>query len=175
MTTYTPASKGMQERAGDIIRRYYPILQLVDIKIDILMAATDEEDGEPVKLNGYPCQAVVRILGPKERAKGQGDAEIVIDEANWNDLTTAEQDALLDHEIYHLEVVIGQNHKPKVDPYGRPKLKMRLHDRQFGWFDEIASRHGTASVEVKQATAFKLSASQLYFQFEPPARAETAA
>ena len=172
MTTYTPAPEEVHARCVALIKRFHPDLVSVGIRLDILFAQTDAEDGHSVKLNGYPCQAVVSILGPKERAKEQGDAQIIIDEENYHDLTEEEQDALLDHELYHLEVVKDQHGRPKRDPYGRPKLKMRLHDVQFGWFEEIARRHKQASGEVKQATQLYGLHRQTYFDFVDDTRSE---
>ena len=42
---------------------------------------------------------------------------------------------------------------------------MRLHDQDFGWFAEIAKRHGAASGEIMQATHLFLSGKQTYFEF----------
>jgi hypothetical protein len=43
---------------------------------------------------------------------------------------------------------------------------MKLHDREFGWFDAIAARHGAASCEVQQVTKLVEEAAQIYFQSE---------
>lgn len=56
----------------------------------------------------------------------------------------------------------------KRDDLGRPVLKIRLHDQQHGWFDEIARRHGDASIEVQQAKAFADSSGQTYFGWAAP-------
>lgn len=165
MKHYTPASDDVQGRALALIRRFHPDLEQVRIRIDFIFVSNDTEDAPALTLGGYPCQAVVKIIGPKERAMERGDAEIVIDEENWNELNDAEKDALLDHELYHLEVAKNKSKKPKFDSCGRPVLKMRKHDRQFGWFDAIAARHGKASLEVKQFTDFEEETGQLYLGF----------
>jgi len=163
MKSYTPASEEVQERALALIRRFHPDLARVQVRIDFIFVSTDSEDAPALTPGGYPAQAVVKIIGPKERAMERGDAEIVIDEANWNDLTAAERDALLDHELYHLEVAMNKNGtREKRDCCGRPVLKMRKHDRQFGWFDAIARRHGSASLEVIQFKKFTATNEQLY-------------
>lgn len=165
MKSYTPASDDVQERALALIKRYHPDLEQVRIRIDYIFVSTDTDGAAALTHGGYPAQAVVKIIGPKERAMERGDAEIVIDEENWNELTDAQKDALLDHELYHLEVAKNKSKKPKYDSCGRPVLKMRKHDRQFGWFDAIAARHGAASLEVKQFTEFTHETGQLYFGF----------
>ena len=166
MKSYTPASDAVRDRALALIKRFYPDLVDVQIRIDYIFVSTDTEDAPALTHGGYPAQAVVKILGPKERAMERGDAEIVIDEERWNELTDAEQDALLDHELYHLEVVKNKlKTRAKRDCCGRPVLKLRKHDRQFGWFDAIAARHGKASLEVKQFTDFEAETGQLYLGF----------
>jgi hypothetical protein len=40
------------------------------------------------------------------------------------------------------------------DDIGRPKLGIRLHDHQVGWFDSIVERHGIHAIEGKQAATF---------------------
>lgn len=52
-----------------------------------------------------------------------------------------------------------------MDAQGRPALKMRMHDREFGWFDEIARRHREHSIEIRQSTRLVEDVGQLYFGF----------
>lgn len=162
MKTYEKAPDEVHDRVAALIARFYPEFKTVRLKLDLIMASTDAEDGHAVALNGYPCQAVVKIIGLKERTMGRGDAEIVIDAENYDSLTDAEKDALLDHELYHLDPQRNKSGKWKTDDQGRIVLKMRKHDRQFGWFDAIARRHGKASAEVIQFTEFTGEAEQLY-------------
>ena len=74
---------------------------------------------------------------------------------------------MIDHELTHLA-----KKGTIFDPLDRPKLSMRLHDHQFGWFDQIAKRHGRASIEVKQVRAFFESSGQMYFDFEGGGKGE---
>jgi hypothetical protein len=51
-----------------------------------------------------------------------------------------------------------------LDDVGLPVIRMRPHDHDFGWFDVIAKRHGSAAVEVCQASVFAgEELRQLYF------------
>jgi hypothetical protein len=131
----------------------------------------DTEASEPVlKHGGYPAQAVCRITPVADRAMGMPDALITIDRSNWISLTPAQRNALIDHEITHLErAVEKETGLPKFDAVDRPKLKMRRHDHQLGWFDRVADRHGKASAEVRQATALMQESGQIYWDFEVPA------
>jgi hypothetical protein len=49
------------------------------------------------------------------------------------------------------------------DDIGRPLIKLRKHDYEFGWFNIIAARHGIASAEVQQATRIADEMGQYYF------------
>jgi hypothetical protein len=175
MKTYDQAPDEVRERVTVLMKRFHPDLEFVQLRVDLLMASTDAEDAHAVTLGGYPCLAVVKIVGPKERAKGCGDAEIVIDRDAYEAMTEKQRDALLDHELYHLEITRDKLGRPKRDDHQRPKLKMRKHDFQFGWFAEIARRHQENSFEVKQARAFAEEHSQLFFGFTIEAAAPAAA
>lgn len=161
-TIYEQARPEVHEMAADILRIHHPHLKLGDgdpVKICILMASNDGEEGsrgEPaVKCHGYPAQAVISIIPYKQRVDKRADAEIIIDEANWVDLTEPQQRALLDHEITHLEMQSDESGFVKTDDIGRPKLKLRLHDFQLGGFRTIARRYGADAPEVKLATDFQ--------------------
>jgi hypothetical protein len=129
----------------------------------------DTDSSESVlKHGGYPAAAVVRITPLKDRAQGFADASIVVDRAGWLALSQLQRNALIDHELTHLTRKLDKDSGEMVcDVLGRPKLAMRRHDRQFGWFDEVAQRHGQASPEVRQARVLMESSGQIYFDFEP--------
>lgn len=165
MKTYDPAPKEVHDRVKALIKRFYPDLENVGLRVDVLMAATDDESGHAVTLHGYPCDATIKILGAKDRAMDRGDVEIVIDNERYDSMGEKERDALIDHELYHVELKRDRHNKVKLDPYGRPQIKMRLHDFEAGWFHEIARRHGKNSGEVQQARALMGEHGQLYFEF----------
>lgn len=173
--TYDIAPPEVFDRLKRLLAKYHSELVEVTIRIDLLMASTDSEDAHAVTHGGYPAYAVVRITNAKERAKDCGDAEIVIDRDEYESMSDAQRDALLDHELYHLQVVRNKLGNPKLDDHGRPKLKLRKHDYQVGHFIEIARRHGRASVEVQQATAFIREHGQLFFGFGDELREAIAA
>lgn len=143
---------------------YHPDLDNVTI---VALFTYDDESGDSVlKHQGYPAQAVVRITPLRDRAQGVADACIVVDRANWTMLSALQRDALIDHELTHLSRVVDEETSNILfDAIGRPKLAMRPHDHQFGWFDEIAQRHGESSPEVRQAKLLMESSGQLYFDF----------
>ncbi len=161
--TYDTAPSNVKQRADALIERNHEDLWKVEAKIDYLFATNDR--GDAVSHRGYPALAVVRIVNLKDRTKGMGDAEITIDAAKYLRMTPEQQDALLDHELHHLIVMRDDDGMAKTDDLGRPRFKMRKHDFDFGWFTEIATRHGMNSPEVTQAKMMWDEANQSLFPF----------
>lgn len=181
MPIYEEAPAEVLRIRDEMLGKYHTELAEAGVEIDCLFAhsKTDkngDQTGPALKLHGYQCAAVVKVIGLKERTKGQGDAEIVIDGDRWDEWSADEKSALIDHELEHLELCYDKDGNLKRDDQDRPKLRVRKHDHQFGWFDSIARRHGKAAFEVQQANEFVLSetAMQLYLfdDFEPKTTAD---
>jgi hypothetical protein len=154
-----------EDRVRHIIKCFHRPLLEAKLRIDLLSVSSDRS-GPPLSLHGYPCFAVIRVTGIKERTKGAGDIEIVFDEAAYLKMSEAEKDALVDHELQHAEIQFHKKTgKAKLDCKGRPIIKLRKHDHQFGWFEAVAERHGPNSQEVKQATRLYVFGKQTYFAF----------
>jgi hypothetical protein len=134
----------------------------------------DLEATEPVlKHQGYPAAAVVRITPVRDRALGIADATVVIDRSTWLTLSQRQRDALVDHELTHLNRVLDEDTElPLTDAVDRPKLAMRRHDLQIGIFTEILERHGEASYEAKMAKAVLDVAGQMQLNFAKPPPAD---
>ena len=160
--TFDQAPAHVHDMAREVLMQYHPELNFSRdpenpawVKLCILFASNGAEEDEPaVKCHGYPAQAVISIIPLKQRVDKRADAEIVIDEKNWNDLTEPQQRALLDHEISHLEIKLKDGFI-ETDDIGRPKLKLKLHDFDFGGFRSVAKRHGEDAPEVRLAQDFK--------------------
>jgi hypothetical protein len=153
---------------------YHEALRDHEVTIDFLIAYPDYDSqglpkGPAIKHQGYAARGLCKITNYKDRVKGHGDAEITIDGEWWDDPKTSENQklALLDHEMSHLVL----DHE--TDQAGRPKLVMRKHDFQVGWFMDVAARWGAASSEVEQAQVLKQPhVEQLLFSFEASAFAK---
>lgn len=164
--SYSRAPDECTDRIAHLLKIFYPDLLKAGVRFDLLSIATDSEDKPALVHGGYPAAAVVRATSIKERTKGAGDVEIVIDEAVYLGMSDAEKDGLMDHEIHHVVLKLDKKTgQPKLDCRGRPKIGMRKHDIQCGWFVEIAKRHGPASGEVRQATQMFLAHKQELFDF----------
>jgi hypothetical protein len=151
MPTLKRAKQDVLDLVEDIKERYHGALVAAEVTVDVLMAHPGENDDHAVKLHGYPCAAVVKITPYQQRVMGVADAIITIDAATWHGLSDAEREALIDHELHHLEVQRDKEGAVKSDDQGRPKLRMRLHDVQAGWFLDVVRRHKESSLEIKQA------------------------
>lgn len=144
MPTYRQAGKTEIRLMERLLKKSYPRLVEAEVTIGILLA-----DGG-LKLHGWPAAATIRIVPQKQRAAGLPDAEITLNAETWFDLDEARQAAVMDHELFHLDVVMEMTDsgpRPKLDDCCRPKLRLCQHDWQMGGFDEIVRRHKEAAPE----------------------------
>lgn len=164
---YMPVGEEVH-RMIDSVRKAWYEKELEGVDVGALFVR--DEDGVPcLSHHGYPAAGICRIVSSRDRAAGMTDAQIILDFAIWGSYNAKQQKALIDHELHHIERVLDNNGVPKIDAQDRPKLKIRKHDWQFGWFDEIANRHGEASAEVMQAKLICQQSGQLYFDFKDQA------
>ncbi len=171
-TTYRRCDQTVSDLASELLCRYESHKPLVEarVRIDLVFALPDLDDnGTPLnaalKKNGVKALGICRKLGLKDRALGRGDAEIAIDHYWWTQTASEEmRRALLDHELHHIAVVMQKDSgRPRLEEDGRPKLRLRKHDFEFGWFNIIAARHGEHSQERIRARQIVEIAGQLYF------------
>lgn len=150
MTTYDTVPQEVLDLINSTMEQYHEELHNAEVTVDAMFAHNENGD-HPVKLGGYPALAYIKITSLKNRIKGMMDAEIMIDGDAYKMMTEAQRIALIDHELHHLMLTYDKEENIKTDDANRPKLKMRKHDYQMGWFRDIALRHGDNSPEVFQA------------------------
>ena len=180
MKTYQVAPEEVTESAAAVIEKHYPEITESGLVIEYQFANSDS--GPAVSVGGWPCNASIKIIGLQDRVAGRGDAIVTIDQKRWDELTEENRVALLDHELYHLICQREDDGAFKKDGAGRPKLKMRPHDVEVGWFKEVAIRNGEHSMEVKGARAIFDEHGQAFFPWlltleakpEKPAKAPKA-
>jgi hypothetical protein len=130
------------------------------------IAEVDEKTGEKIgpalKLWGQPALAICRKIGLKDRVMGRADTEICIDGDYWATAPEAEQRALLDHELHHIQVRIDKRGVIR-DDIGRPLVNLRQHDIQIGWFKIVAERNGAHSIERQQAIQIMCDGGQYFW------------
>jgi hypothetical protein len=150
MTWYEKANSEIYDEVATVMRQYHGPLVDSAVHVDVIIARS--EDTPPLVLRGIECAATVRITSTRERALGIGDAIITINGELMPTWSTRQLHAVIDHELTHLELKLDKKTgQPKEDDQGRPVLKLRLHDREFGWFDSVATRWGSDSFEQAQA------------------------
>ncbi len=170
-TKFTQAEGDTMAIIRKVIGEHHHELKKAQVKIDCLFASN--EDNDAITLHGYKCAAVVRKISYKNRVMGRGDAEITIDALWWEDATDRQKEALISHELTHLQVVYNtKTNAIKRDGADRPKLSMRLHDWQLGGFEEVAKVFGKDAPEVVLARDFKERFGQLCFDFGRGAKKE---
>ena len=164
MPTFERCDKSVGEMASSLLRGFESHKPLVAAKvtIDFLYAYADRDNkgnrkNDALVLHGYPALGICKKTSLKDRAKGNGDAEILLDGDWWKEATDEQQRALLDHELHHL-FFTGD-----LDDLDRPILSIRQHDFNFGWFKIIAERHGAASQEQMQAAVMMESSGQYFW------------
>lgn len=171
MPTYQKAPAEAVKTMAEVLCKFESHKPLIEAKvtIDLLFAYCDRDDdtGKPknaaLMLNGYPCLGVARIVNLKDRVKGLADAEICIDGDWWTEKAQEGQKvALLDHELYHIALKTRKE-LLQFDDHGRPKLRMRKHDIQVGWFAVVAERNGADSMEQTQAKAIMENLGQFFW------------
>lgn len=149
MATFVRANHEVLDFVSSVMEEYHPHLAQEEVTVDVRWAIADGE-GAALKKNGYPAAAIISITPLKQRVLSVADAVIDLDRDVWLKLTEAEQKALIDHELHHLELVVDEDGvRFKHDDHGRPKLKMRPHDWEIGGFTAVAQRHQGNALETK--------------------------
>lgn len=171
MAIYERAKKEVTDLVAKIMKKFHGELDKHGVTIDCLMASpTTSENGDsqgpPLKIKGYPCAAIVKINSTKNRVAGLSDAEICFDADRWKQFKDEEKAALVDHELAHLNIKKDKDEAVVFDDLGRPRLRMRPHDREVGWFDEVVRRNKAVALEFQQMNAiWRGCNSQLGFDF----------
>jgi hypothetical protein len=167
---YTKIDKGTKELVDQVLKNHQGGLNAVGVKFDFLFGyAPVNDDGErtgpALKVHGIPTNSISRIVNLRDRVKGNGDAEVILDGDTWPNLTEAQQVAIIDRALEHFEISRDIDGEVIFDTHGRPKLKLRQADWTITLFNSIAVRHGEASPEVETLRKFSEACSQTYFAF----------
>lgn len=136
------------------MKQHHPELVELEVRITVLFAnapvdeKTGEVKGHALRHHGWPAQAVIKVNSHKDRVAGKADADLSLDEENWQRLTDRQREALLHHELLHLEVKSDDEGHAQTDDCGRPKLKIRPHDWEVGGFHQVAENYREDSPEA---------------------------
>ena len=160
-TTYQIADDDVLRLCARVMKESHPRLQEAGVKVGILFAFNS--DGNAVSHGGYPALAKMKPVSLKDRVSKEYDAELIIDESAYRELREEQREALIDHELSHIntvdlkdeelkEVRMHDEDAPswKLDDLGRPKLRSVLGDWNVGdGFSLVVARHGQWAIEYE--------------------------
>jgi predicted Fe-S protein YdhL (DUF1289 family) len=181
-TIYTPAQPAVIEFVAAVWLDKFPDTYNLDPRptLSILMAESDKDDKPALKHHGYPAAALIGITNPKERIDGCADLRLEIDSLEWSRMSERQREAVIAHELLHIQVttVPGQDTTPATDDYGRPKVKLRLHDWEVGGFSLIVDWYGDDAIEKQIVNSINDRLGQMTLPFmdaEQPGNRKAAA
>lgn len=139
---------------GECMRKYHQDLADNEVRVLVLMVRPAiNKDGDvtspSVSFAGAAAAAKCSLVNARDRAVMPYDARIEIDEDQWDDLTSPQQMALLDHELTHLEITRDSDGKVAQTDDLRPKLSLRNDDWIITGFKEVVDRHGDDALECQ--------------------------
>lgn len=172
MATYARGDSDLHKTVQDVMERYHGDLDDAEVTVTVLLAygprdAHGDPVGPAITVHGVPAWASIKVTSLRDRAAGMSDAIMLLDGDRIDEWSYEELEAVIDHELTHLELRVDERGNVKRDDLDRPRLAIRRHDWQFGWFDEVARRHGAASPEVRQAKQLAEASGDLYQLYLP--------
>ena len=164
MSWYSIANEEVNLTIQKVMKENHGDLHAAGVTITALIARSEE--GPAIKVRGSEAAGSIRITKLAERTLGLGDALMTLDGERMVAWTSKRLQAVIDHELRHL--MLAKNKKTgeiQRDDEGRPKLRIRPHDFEFGWFARTAELYGEESYEVSQAR--EIVAAQFVQNFLP--------
>jgi hypothetical protein len=164
MAWYSIANEEVNLTIQKVMKENHGELHNAGVTITALIARSEE--GPAIKVRGSEAAGCIRITKLAERTLGLGDALMTLDGERMDAWTSKRLQAVIDHELRHL--MLAKNKKTgqiQLDDEGRPKLRIRPHDFEFGWFARTAELYGEESYEVSQAR--EIVAAQFVQNFLP--------
>ncbi len=164
MSWYSIANEEVNLTIQKVMKENHGELHAAGVTITALIARS--EDGPALKVGGREALGCIRVTKLTERTLGLGDALMILDGESMIAWSSKRLQAVIDHELRHL--MLAKNKRTgeiKLDDEGRPKLRIRPHDFEFGWFARTAELYGEESYEVSQAR--EIVAAQFVQNFLP--------
>ena len=150
MSWYSIANEEINLTIQKVMKENHGDLHAEGVTITALIARSEE--GPALKVGGREALGCIRVTKLTERTLGLGDALMILDGESMVAWSSKRLQAVIDHELRHL--MLAKNKKTgqiQRDDEGRPKLRIRPHDFEFGWFARTAELYGEDSYEVSQA------------------------
>ena len=164
MSWYSIANEEVNLTIQKVMKENHGELHAAGVTVTALIARSEE--GPAIKVRGSEAAGCIRITKLAERTLGLGDALMILDGESMIAWSSKRLQAVIDHELRHL--MLAKNKRTgeiQLDDEGRPKLRIRPHDFEFGWFARTAELYGEESYEVSQAR--EIVAAQFVQNFLP--------
>jgi hypothetical protein len=164
MAWYSIANEEVNLTIEKVMKENHGDLHAAGVTVTALIARSEE--GPALKVGGKEALGCIRVTKLTERTLGLGDALMILDGESMMAWSSKRLQAVIDHELRHL--MLAKSKKTgqiQLDDEGRPKLRIRPHDFEFGWFARTAELYGEESYEVSQAR--EIVAAQFVQNFLP--------
>lgn len=160
------AGSDEKKLCSQLIRLYHSDMDSIAARVDVLFCFRAEEGEEPaLSKDGNRIPGISKVISLKDRVKGMGDVEILIDGDAWGAMSDKEKAALLDHQLECFEAKRDKEGDFILDDIDRPTFRIRPHDRVVRFYDTVAQRHRSDSMEVKQLQRLFAESGQTYLPF----------
>ena len=165
-TTFRLCDEKIHAMIRRVMHEHHADLERENVTVQAIMATAegDEEIIPALKNAGYPIAAKIQVTSLQDRIRGLPDAKLTIDDYAWSAISESRREALIDHELEHLDIVLRATKLGIVvarDDCGRTKLRIKAHDWELTGFAAVVERHGEASIESLQIVRFSETYGQL--------------
>lgn len=151
------------DRLRKVLSLHHSRLIEVSARVSITFVRAFDKDDEPIpslKFAGANAVALVKLVSPERKLRIPFDAEIKIDGYLWDELTELSKDALIDHELNHLQVKTDANGVPILDDQNNAKLKLVPDDFVLTGFFNVIRHYGENANEYQSVSRITESVSQ---------------
>lgn len=156
--TYT-TNEDARPIVATLVKLFYPEIARAEVTFDIL------ECTGGLKLHGYGAAAIIKPNSLKDRVSGLSDCRILLNAEEWAEADKKRRQAILDHELYHVDVLLDDEGKIQADDIGRPRIKMKPHDFQIGGFTEVIERNREHALEAQHFAFWEQKLRQVEFDW----------
>ncbi len=168
---YREADQDVHDLLGQVMTQYFPELASLEppLNIDIRMVVDDH--GKGLMHRGHPAAGMIEIVSPEERSAGGPDVRIKLDYMRWLNDSERQHEALIHHEVNHLIPKYDQTSGSlRLDPYGRPVVKLRRDDWMLTGFSATVQIFGADAMERRSLDTVeeKIRSFQLELPFVAP-------
>jgi Putative phage metallopeptidase len=168
-TTFDEPDDELTALLATVMRIYRPTLHAAEVRVGIVVASNP--NGDAVMHRGHPAFGCIKVLSPVDRLKKKYEAELKIDGDKYPDLRPRQLQALLFHELLHIDLkkwwetsILDDDGEPtgettlhwESDDRGRPKLKGVTGDWSAGdGFARVCAVFGADAIEYENIAVCK--------------------